>query len=68
MIFSPKYRIKVLVLPPDWRLMELTLKKQSDCGHMVLEIGIKPDLMYLLINVNRKNDVCYVVNRISGYY
>jgi len=35
---------------------------------MVLEIGIKPDLMYLLINVNRKNDVCYVVNRISGYY
>jgi Transposase IS200 like. len=48
--------------------MELILKKQSDCGHMVLEIGIMPDLMYLLINMNHKNNVCYVVNRISGYY
>jgi hypothetical protein len=48
--------------------MELILKKQSDCGHMVIEIGIMPDLMYLLINVNHKNNVCYVVNRISGYY
>jgi len=35
---------------------------------MVLEIGIMPDLMYLLINMNHKNNVCYVVNRISGYY
>ena len=58
----------VLVIPPDWRLMEMILKKQSDCGHMVLEIGIMPDLMYLLINVNHKNNLCYVLNRISGYY
>ena len=62
-IFCPKYRRRVIVPPIDGRLKELILEKQSDYGYKVLEMEVMPDHVHLLIDVNPKRGVYYVVNR-----
>ena len=66
-IFCQKYRRRVLVHPIDGKLKELILEKQSDYGYNVIEIEVMPDHLHLLIDVNPKKGVYYVVNRIKGY-
>ena len=66
-IFCPKYRRRVLIPPIDERLKQLILEKQSDYGYKVLEMEVMPDHVHLLIDVNPKRGVYYVVNRIKGY-
>jgi len=53
--------------PIDGRLKELILEKQSDYGYKVLEMEVMPDHVHLLIDVNPKKGVYYIVNRIKGY-
>lgn len=66
-IFCQKYRRSVLAPPIDKRLKELILERQDDYGYNVLEMEVMPDHAHLLIDVNPKNGVYYVVNRIKGY-
>ncbi|MGC9124258.1 MAG: IS200/IS605 family transposase [Thermoplasmata archaeon] len=66
-IFCPKYRRRALVPPIDGKLKELILEKQNDYGYKVLEMEVMPDQVHLLIDVNSKRGVYYVVNRIKGY-
>ncbi|OWP56218.1 MAG: IS200/IS605 family transposase, partial [Thermoplasmatales archaeon B_DKE] len=51
----------------DTRLRELILEKQDEYEYRVLEMEIMPDHVHLLMDVNPKLGVYYVVNRIKGY-
>lgn len=66
-IFCPKYRREVLINGIDARLKELILEKQSEYQYKILEMEVMPDHVHLLIDVNPKVGVYYVVNRIKGY-
>ncbi|QRF74670.1 Transposase [Thermoplasmatales archaeon] len=66
-IFCPKYRRRVLKDGIDARLKELIMEKQDEYEYRVLEIEIMPDHVHLLMDVNPKLGVYYVVNRIKGY-
>jgi putative transposase len=62
-----KFVTLCLVPPIDERLKQLILEKQSDYGYKVLEMEVMSDHVHLLIDVNPKRGVYYVVNRIKGY-
>ena len=66
-IFCPKYRRSVLIPPIDKRLKELILERQKDYQYRVLEMEVMPDHVHLLIDVNPRIGVYYVVSRIKGY-
>ncbi|MCL5882245.1 MAG: IS200/IS605 family transposase [Candidatus Thermoplasmatota archaeon] len=66
-IFCPKYRRSVLIPPIDKRLKELILERQKDYQYKVLEMEVMPDHVHLLIDVNPRIGVYYVVSRIKGY-
>jgi len=66
-IFTPKYRRKVLINPIDFRLKELILEKQSEYNYEILEIEIMSDHVHLLIDINPKISVHSVISKIKGY-
>ncbi len=66
-IFCPKYRRSVLKDGVDTRLKELILEKQKEYEYKILEMEIMPDHVHLLIDVNPKLGIYYVVGRIKGY-
>lgn len=66
-IFTPKYRRKVLVNGVDSRFKELVLEKQQEYQYEMLEMEVMPDHVHLLISVNPKIGVYSVVSKIKGY-
>jgi putative transposase len=66
-IFSPKYRRKVLTNGIDERLKQLILDKQIDYGYEIIEMEIMPDHVHLLINSNPKIGIYNQINKIKGY-
>lgn len=66
-IFSPKYRRKVLVNGIDLRLKQLILEQQTVYGYEIIEMEIMPDHVHLLINSNPKIGIYNQINKIKGY-
>jgi putative transposase len=66
-IFSPKYRRKVLSNGIDDRLKELILEKQADYGYEILEMEIMPDHVHILIDSDPKYSIHNQIVKIKGY-
>ena len=66
-IFSPKYRRKVLSNGIDIRLKQLILEKQDEYGYKIIEMEIMPDHVHLLIDSNPKKGIYNQINKIKGY-
>lgn len=66
-VFTPKFRRKVLVGGIDLRLKELVLEKQNEYEFRVLDMEVMPDHVHLLISCNPKKGVYDIVNHIKGY-
>jgi len=66
-IFTPKYRRKVLVDGIDIRLHELILEKQTEWDYEVIEMEIMPDHVHLLLSINPLVGVNTVIGKIKGY-
>ncbi|TLY37318.1 MAG: IS200/IS605 family transposase [Nitrospirae bacterium] len=66
-IFCPKYRYKVLVSLIDSRIKDLVLEKLSTYGCEVLEQGLMPDHVHLLLVVSPILSVLQAVNTIKGW-
>ena len=66
-IFSPKYRRKVLVDGIDLRLKELIYEKQNEWKYEVMELEVMPDHVHILIDLNPKIGVFDTINKIKGY-
>jgi putative transposase len=66
-IFSPKYRRKVLVDGIDTRLKELIMGAQEKYKYKVLELEVMPDHVHLLIDSNPKIGINNQINSIKGY-
>lgn len=66
-IFSPKYRRKVLTNGIDVRLKELILEKQTEFKYDVIELEVMSDHVHILLNSNPKIGIYEQVNKIKGY-
>ena len=66
-IFCPKYRRPILKGEIEARLKNLILEKQEKYDYKVLDMEIMPDHVHLLLDINPKVGVFYVVNQIKGY-
>ena len=66
-IFTPKYRRKVLVNGIDERLKDLIIEKENDYGYKIIEMEVMPDHVHLLIDLKPRIDVIRCVNLIKGY-
>ena len=66
-IFTPKYRRRVLEDKIAQRLKELILEKQVELGYEVLDMEVMLDHVHLLVNSNPKIGIYNQVNAIKGY-
>lgn len=66
-IFTPKYRRKVLSEPIQKRLKELILEKQEGLGYKVLEMEIMLDHVHLLLDSDPQKGIYQQINGIKGY-
>jgi len=66
-IFCPKYRRPILTGEIETRLKNLILEKQEWYDYKVLDMEVMPDHVHLLLDINPKPGVFYVVNQIKGY-
>lgn len=66
-IFTTKYRRKVLSEEIQKRLKELILEQQKQYFYQVLEFEIMPDHVHLLLNSNPKIGINNQINHIKGY-
>jgi len=66
-IFTPKYRRKVLINGIDKKLKEIILENQSKYDYNILEIEIMPDHVHLLIDCCPKISVYLLITRIKGF-
>lgn len=66
-IFCPKYRRPILKGEIESRLKELILEKQEKYDYKVLDMEVMLDHVHLLLDINPKMGVFYVVNQIKGY-
>ena len=66
-IFCPKYRRPILKGEIETRLKNLILEKQEKYDYTVMDMEVMPDHVHLLLDINPKVGVFYVVNQIKGY-
>jgi len=66
-IFTTKYRRKVLEHDVDVRLKELIKEKQSEYGYRILEMETMPDHVHLLLEIPPDLIPLSVIGRIKGY-
>ncbi len=66
-IFTPKYRRKVLVNGVDVRFKELVNGMQHDIDFTVLGMEVMPDHVHLLLDVNPHVGIESVVAKIKGH-
>lgn len=65
-IFTTKYRRKVLVGEIETQLKEIILKAQESLDFKVLELEVMPDHVHLLLDSNPKKGIYNQINRIKG--
>lgn len=65
-IFSTKYRRKVLKDGVDERFKELVLEKQEEYKYKIIEMEVMPDHVHLLIDANPKVGIYTQINKIKG--
>jgi len=66
-IFCPKYRRSVLTQGIDIRLKELIVEKQEEYGYTLMEMGIMPDHVHLLLDANPQIGIVSIIAKIKGY-
>ena len=66
-IFTTKYRRKVLNENIQKRIKELIFEKQKEYQYEVIELEIMPDHVHLLLSVNPQEGVYRIVGQIKGY-
>jgi len=66
-IFTTKYRRKVLTDVIQNRLKELIIEKQKEYEYEILEMEIMSDHVHLLLDVNPHIGIYKVVSSIKGY-
>lgn len=66
-IFTTKYRRKVLTDVIQNRLKELIIEKQQEYKYEILEMEIMSDHVHLLLDVNPHVGIYKVVSSIKGY-
>ncbi len=67
MIFCPKYRRKVFTERIASRLKKLIHEKQEEYGYNVLDMEVLEDHVHLLLDVNPRNGVFAITNKIKGH-
>ena len=66
-IFTPKYRRKVLKNGVDDRLKELVKEKEEEYKYHIIEMEVMSDHVHLLIDTNPKVGIYTQINKIKGY-
>lgn len=66
-IFSTKYRRKVLTEKIQKRLKQLILDKQKEYNFEIIEMEIMEDHVHLLIDINPQYGVYKIIGWIKGY-
>lgn len=66
-IFTTKYRRKVLSDEVAARLKELILARQADYQYEIIEMEVMPDHVHLLIDVNPAIGINVVIRKIKGF-
>ena len=66
-IFTTKYRRKVLTEKIQKRLKQLVLEKQEEYEYEVLEIEIMEDHVHLLLDINPQRGIYKIIGQIKGY-
>lgn len=66
-IWTTKYRRKVLADEIQNRLKELILEKQQEYDYRIIEMEIMEDHVHILIDVNPQNGIWKIVGQIKGY-
>lgn len=65
-IFCPKYGRKVLINEIDERFKEIVLSMQEEQNFYVLKMGVMPDYVYLLLDVDPTVGINILISRIKG--
>lgn len=65
-IFTPKYRRRVLIDGVDIRLKDLIMQNQTKFEYQIIELEIMPDHVHLLIEISPMHSVKQIVARIKG--
>jgi len=66
-VFTPKYRRRVLGDPVGSRLKEIIYEKQEDYEYNVIEMEVMPDHVHLLLDICPKFSPQNIVAKIKGY-
>lgn len=66
-IFTTKYRRKVLTENIAIRTKELILEKQNEYQYEIFEMEVMPDHIHLLIDINPKIGVEKIISQIKGF-
>jgi putative transposase len=66
-IFTTKYRRKVLTEDIQKRLKELIIEKQVEYQYEIIEIETMPDHVHLLIDINPQIGIYNVIGNIKGF-
>ena len=65
-IFTTKYRRKVLINGVDEEFKRICLENQTNFDYQILEIEVMPDHVHLLIESDPKIGIYVQINRIKG--
>lgn len=65
-IFTTKYRRKVLINGVDAEFKRICLESQEKLGFKILEMEVMPDHVHLLVESNPKIGIFVQINRIKG--
>ena len=66
-VFCPKYRRKVLINGVDARLKELLNSKARELRTDIVEMDVRPDHVYLLIQCDPQFGIHRVIKQLKGY-
>lgn len=66
-VFTTKYRRKVLIDGIAVRLKALINEQQSVYGYNIIEMEVMPNHVHLLIDSNPKDGIFNQINQIKGY-
>jgi len=66
-IWTPKYRRKVLVNGVDVRLKEILIEKSKQIELEIASIEVMPDHVHLFVKTNPSSCPQWIVNQLKGY-
>lgn len=65
-IFTTKYRRKVLSVTVEEKLKAIIQEKQAEYDYEIIEMEVMPDHVHLLLSVNPQIGICEIVRKIKG--